>query len=100
MDSTKHEVTSLAHARAFNEHTVGEFSYLLDDIIKMTNVSGARILNLDESGLTMVHKVPDVIRQKGMKQVGQVASGEHGELVTGCEIVSASGAALPPVLVF
>ena len=63
-------------------------------------MTGARILNLDESGLTTVQKVPKVISVKGVKQVGQVTSRERGELVTLCGVVSASGTALPPVMVF
>jgi len=90
----------LAKANAFNQHTVGEFFTLLESLIKNTSVTGARIFNLDESGLTTIQRAPKIISEKGMKQVGQVVSRERGELVTVCAIVSASGIPLPPVLIF
>lgn len=36
----------------------------------------------------------------GKKQIGQAVSGERGQLVTFCGIVSATGVAIPPVFVF
>lgn len=63
-------------------------------------MSGAQIFNLDETGITTVHKVQRVIAPKGVKQVGQVTSAERGELVTMCCIVSATGQAIPPVFIF
>lgn len=40
--------------------------------------------NLDETGLTTVHNPPNVLSQKGMKQVGQVTSGESGISLVCC----------------
>lgn len=93
------EATSMARATAFNRHTIGMFEPL-DSIIQKTIVTGARIYNLDESGLTAVQKVPKVIAEKGQKAVGQITSCERGDLVTICGIVSACGVALPPVMIF
>lgn len=94
------EATSLARARAFNELTMKEYFSNLENLLQSTKVNGARIFNLDESGCTTVQKVPKVIGEKGVKQVGQITSRERGELVTICGIVSASGIALPPAFVF
>ena len=63
-------------------------------------LSGGQIYNLDETGLTTVQKAPKVLAPKGLKQVGQVASRERGELVTLCAIVSAAGQFLPPIFVY
>ena len=47
-----------------------------------------------------MQKVPKVVSEKGLKQVRQVVSRERGELVTLCGIISASGVALAPALIF
>lgn len=41
-----------------------------------------------------------VVSTKGKKQVGQVASGERGELVTFVGIINASGSTVPPVFIY
>lgn len=59
-----------------------------------------RIYNIDETGITTVLQSPKIIAESKKRQVGQIVSGERGELVTFCGIVSASGNSLPPVFVF
>ena len=44
--------------------------------------------------------VPKVLAPKGLKQVGQITASERGVLVTVACCVSASGRAVPPVMVF
>lgn len=68
--------------------------------MEKTELTGTRIYNLDESGITTVQKVPKIVSEKGAEQVGQVTSQERGELITICGVISASGRALPPVIIF
>jgi transposase len=93
------EATSYSRATAFNRHTVGIFFTLLEKTYREVKITGAQIFNLDETGITTVHKVPKVVGPRGIKQMGQITSGERGELVTMCCVISAVGQSLPPVFV-
>nr|XP_042907942.1 MFS-type transporter clz9-like [Parasteatoda tepidariorum] len=79
----KPEPTSLSRATSFRKDNVR-----------------SEIFNLDESGLTTVHVPPRVIAGKGVKQVGQMTSGERGKLVTIISVVNAIGNSVPPLLIF
>lgn len=58
------------------------------------------IYNCDETGLMTVTKPPKVIAPTGVKQVGQVTSGERESLVTMLNFISANGNTVPPVFIF
>lgn len=96
----KPENTSLARVTGFNLKAVTEFQENLLRAYNKCNFGPNRIFNLDETGISTVVDAPNIIAQKGVKQVGQVTSAERGALVTMCAIVSADGNSLPPVFIF
>jgi uncharacterized protein YbcV (DUF1398 family) len=59
-----------------------------------------QIYNVGETGVTTVHRPDKVVAIRGSKQVGQVTSGERGNLVTLCCAVNALGNSVPTFFVF
>ena len=94
------ESTSLGRAACFNRHNVGLFFENYTTVTKRDSFSPDRIWNVDETGCTTVHKPNKVIARTGAKQVGAIASGERGQLVTICCAVNAIGNTVPPMFVF
>ncbi|KAF2878701.1 hypothetical protein ILUMI_27469 [Ignelater luminosus] len=64
------------------------------------NFTSAKIINVDESGVSTVLALPKIVVPKECKQAGQTVSGERGEQVTFVGIVTVSGEAFPLVYVF
>ena len=96
----KHENTSIFRSMSFNKGRVMEFFDNYETVLKKYNFTASKIYNLDETGISTVMRSVKVVSTKGKKQVGQVVSGERGELVTFVGIINAAGGTVPPVYIF
>jgi hypothetical protein len=94
------ESTSIVRAASFNEVKVSKFFDLLEEVKSRHEFQPNDIFNIDEIGCMTVQQSGKVVAPTGAKQVGALASGERGQLVTLCCAVSAAGQALPPMFVF
>ena len=95
---------SLNHSRAKagNEQNIQEFFAKLGAIMARLNLLTKPMLiyNLDETGITIVHKPGKVVAQLGRKNVWHVTSAEKGKTHTVMTCGSASGYVVPPTIIF
>jgi len=94
------EPTSLGRAVGFNKPRVDQFFELYQAELNKHSYAADKIFNMDESGLTVVHKPRKVLAHRGDKQVGRITSGEKGETMTVICAVSPSGMYVPPMLIY
>lgn len=94
------EPTSIARAVGFNKPSVDRFFSVYKQELEKDNFTAQQVWNVDETGLTPVHKPGKILAKTGQKQVGKITSGEKGETMTVVSAVSAGGAFVPPMLIF
>ncbi|XP_049782387.1 uncharacterized protein LOC126184069 [Schistocerca cancellata] len=94
------EQTCISRAISFTEANVEVFFDNLICLKAKYRFEPQDMYNLDEAAATTVHKPPKVLAQTGCRTVGQATSAKRGSLVTMVAIISASGTAVPPFLVF
>lgn len=92
--------TNLSRAIAFNRPKVQQFFDVYGEILQTAPFLPNRIWNMDETGITNVHKPGKIIASRGVRQVSKITSGERGKTVTVICAMSASGVYLPPMLIF
>ena len=59
-----------------------------------------QVYNIDETGISVVHKSGKVFSAVGRKHVYSLTSGEKGKTHTVVVCVSASGHAIPPLMIY
>ena len=94
---------STAHVRmdAVNEDTLKHYFSLLNDIMTEFDLHSkpSQIYNVDESVIPFDPRAPNIVTMKGTKKVRYRQSGKKGQVtIVGC--ASASGHAIPPMVIF
>ena len=85
----------------FNRVAVTKFFSLLLETIDKHKLTGDRIYNVDETGVTVNPKGhTKILARTGKRQVGTLTSSERGETVTAEICISAAGEYMPPMLIF
>ena len=95
----KGDSTAAARIQATNAETLKDYFQLLQDVLKGNNLfdKPSQIYNMDETGMPLKHRAPNVITKKG--KVPCCNSGNKSQItVVGC--VSASGQPIPPMVIF
>ncbi|KAJ8048460.1 Jerky protein-like-like [Holothuria leucospilota] len=98
----KPEPLSLARSMGMNKVRVQNFQSQLQDIFVRENFFDCpkAIYNVDETGISQVHKPPKIIAAKGKKNIYSTTSGEKGTTVTAVVCGNAAGYYIPPFLIF
>lgn len=94
------EATSINRAIGFNVTQVNAFYDVLKTELQKSKIDACRIWNVDESGLTSVHKPPKIVALRGLKQVGKLTSAERGKTITVVCCFNAAGNYIPPAMIF
>ena len=94
----------LSYCRAIssNKETIDTFFGKLGSLYGRLNLISKpmNVYNVDESGVTIVHRPGRVVAELGRQKVYAVTSAERGKTHTVLACVSASGCALPPLIVY
>ena len=94
----------LSYNRALggNADVIKDFFAKLGAIYARLNILSKPMLiyNMDETSVSIVHKVGKVVAQVGRRMVWSLTSGEKGKTHTIVTCVSASGFVLPPMIIY
>ncbi|GFO09049.1 tigger transposable element-derived protein 6 [Plakobranchus ocellatus] len=70
VDIAQREATSITRGSTFNRHNVTTFFRNLEEANRKIKVIPFNVYNLDETNMTTVHNPPQILAQRGSKQVG------------------------------
>ena len=93
--------TAYVRMDAVNAQTMKQYFGLLGDTLKEHGLLNcpSQIYNVDESGMLLDPKAPNVVAVKGAKKVRYRSSGRKGQVTfVGCG--NASGQVIPPMIIF
>ena len=96
----KPEAISLNRVYGLNQVSVDKYFENLAKVLDTYNLEPQQIFNLDESGLSCVHKPNKVLAQKGKRVVSSTTSGERGATTTIVACCNAVGNYVPPMMIF
>lgn len=96
----KPSATSISRIFGFNKEEVDLFFGNLDSVMDKYKFPAARVFNMDETGISTVQKLGQILGPKGQKQVGGAISWERGRNITVVCAFSASGLYVPPMLIY
>ena len=91
---------SYARAKNANSEAVEEFFDRLSALYARLGLSASQVCNADETGVSCVHKPSKVCDKRGQKAVWSISAAEKGRMNTILACGSASGQALPPMIIF
>lgn len=92
--------TSMARCKGFNKKNVMDFFDKYEAILDKEKFTASQIFNMDETGLSTVHKPSKILAKKGKSQIGAVTSAERGITTTCICCINAAGEYIPPMLIF
>jgi len=95
------ESLAYVHAVSTSRPILDKYFDLLEEVFSQNHLQDrpGRIFNLDESGLLLQHRPGRRIGMKGQRHVNVITSGSKTN-ITVLACVSASGYALPPMIIF
>ena len=93
---------SSARAAGSNKETIEDFFAKLGGICARLNLLAKpmQLFNVDETGISIVHKPGKVVTELGRRNVWGITSAEKGKTHTVVTCVSASGLSIPPMLIY
>lgn len=87
--------------QATNAETLKDYFRLLQSVQEENDLFNkpSQLYNMDETGMPLEHRAPNVITKKGKRKVLYCSPGNKSQItVVGC--VNASGQPIPPMVIF
>ena len=102
-DLSLRRADSTAHIRmdSINQESISQYFNLLEQTMRSHNIqkSPNQIYNMDETGMPLSPRTPNIVTQNGQKKVRYRTSGKK-EQITIIACANAAGQAIPPMIIF